>query len=577
MVRMLSQRRFLRGPWRAFIFSLAISTALTLASPSAAEQFVSEDEAATAREECLQQIKVECLLVLALSLPPEEPSYYDGFSDYSGGNLNILRRLGYTEKANALAKTLPVSPESLMAEDKFEAAADLFVKNQQNVIYEHWSADREAILMIAKEHIRRGDVETAIKSVFPGDDAYGTPEAYLTRLVGFALNQYDLDVAEQIAYAIPSRDRPGLYGGRGGPRDGELNKLVKYLVDRGQLDRATKISGDIISLPFFCEAKTSLALAHYAAGETSLALDILQATYNSLHSAEGRTRHIALCALGIAGLQLELGAQGMARRSIELVEEKLRIEIDESGSPRPIPEVYVVDFSRVAILQELLGNQQQAEVALEVARDFFKKIERRHPNFQVEFWLTYGVELVVNNVPENFDISPILDLISIEENTRVFFSDAPVVFGEELAKYGDFKTANQIAEHISANPENLFSAYIIKDKILEQLALRGDVAAAQEIAESLGPPHEKYAYEKGQRWVARAAFFSGDTALARQILMRQMLAGPAEPRQLMDIQKMLGFEEDLRQSQQLHFERSLNLPEDKIRSELLYLASEIEE
>lgn len=574
---MISQRRFLRGPWRAFVFTLVISTALTFATPSTAEQFVSEEEAATAREECLQQIKGECLLVLALSLPSKEPSYYDGFSDYSGGNLNILRRLGYTEKADALAKTLPVSPESLMAEDKFEAAADLFIKNQQNVIYEHWSADREAIVMVAKEHIRRGDVETAIKSVFPGDDAYGTPEAYLARLMDFALGQNDTNVAEQIAYAIPSRDRPGLYGGHGGLSDYVLNKLVRHSIDRGQFDRAERISQDINGFPYFCEAQISLALAQYAAGNVPKAFDMLQEAFDKLHSVDRPKRNIGLCALDIAGLQWEFGDKEAAQTSIEFAEDTLNNAFQEGESASLVADVHVVDFSKVAVIRKLLGNQQEAEAALEVAHGFFQNIERKHQNVQAELWLTYAAIYIVSAVPDDFDISSILDLIILEKSIRFSSRDALKRFGEELAKYGDFRTANQIAEHISANPENLFSAYKIKDKILEQLALRGDVAAAQEIAESLAPPHEKYAYETGQRWVARAAFFAGDTALARQILMRQMVAGPVEPRQLMNIQKMLGFEEDLRQSQQLHFERSLSLPEDKIRSELLYLASEIEE
>lgn len=551
------------------LVSFGYSNSLSGQVPSSGEDF------SNARVECLQEVQVECLLVLALSLPPTETSPFAAFDDGSGGRLNILRRLGYLDEANALEESLPATPASLLAEDKFEAAAELLIENQKDIIYEHWSAEDEAIIMIAQEHLRRGDIETAIEVALAGGNGWGNPDAYLMRLLDQLIRQADFDSAEQVAFAMTNAAMFDFGTGLGGPRDKALAKLSKALVDHGQLDAARRLVEAIRGFPYLCEASISLAFAHFGAGEIVASRNALQIPIGVLETIDDQSYLAGRCALDLSNRQLEFGARDAAQISVLLAEDMFEVA-PPRGVPQLVPDAHVVHFARLATIQKRLSNHDSAEIALSRARSFMEKIDRPHPNIQAEFWLTYAIIVVASDATDSSEFGPIMDLVSVE-SPRMFSSDGPIVnFAKALAVHGDFRVAGLIAEHIARRQRGVFPAYLIQDTVLEQLALRGEIDDARQLANSLGLPYERYQFEQAQRWVARAAIAAGETDLARKILMHQMEAGPREPNILMADQKMFGFSDDLLRSYQIHFERSLELPADRMRSQLLYLASEIE-
>lgn len=103
--------------------SLGFSNSLTSQA-----QF-SDEDLSNARLECLQEIQVECLLVLSLSFNGTETSPFATFDDGTGGRLRSLMRLADLDSG------LPETLASLLAEDNFWAAAYLLIESKRNTRY----------------------------------------------------------------------------------------------------------------------------------------------------------------------------------------------------------------------------------------------------------------------------------------------------------------------------------------------------------------------------------------------------------------------------------------------------------
>lgn len=430
-------------------------------------------------------------------------------------------------------------------------------------------------MMIAQEHLRRGDIETAIDVALAGWDGWGNHDGYLMGLLDELIRQADFDGAEHVALAMTNVPVFDFGLGLGGPRDEALAKLSKALVDGGQFDAARRLVEVIKGFPYLCDAAISLAFGHRGTGDITAARDALQIPTGVLETIDDQSFYAGKCALDISERQLEFGARDAAQVSALIAENMFSMSPPRRG-PRPGPSLHVVNFARLATIQKLLGDQGNAEMALFTARSFFEKIDRPIKSIPAELWLTYATMVVANDTTDSVGFGPLMDTVFLE-SLPVPASNGPIVnFGKELAEHGDLRGAGMIAEHMAQRQGGVLPAYLIQDAVLEQLAIRGEVDEVRELANSLRSPYRRYQFEQAQRWVARAAFAAGETNLARQILMDQMEAGPREPRILMADQKMLGFSDDLRRSYQIYFERSLELPAARMRSVLLYLASEIE-
>lgn len=537
-----------------------------------AKTLIWEADVNAARAECLAKINVDCLLTLAFSAAPPSstPKTYD--EKFSQNTILLLRRLGYMDEVNALVKVLRTSPASLLAQDKFEAAFELKMELSKNTRYEFGASARsDAVRMIVQEHFLRGDTKSAIEVISNENGTYN-PDAYLARLLGDSIRKNAYDDIAKIAFSMRNKASNSPSSEGRGARDRALEKLVRSLIDRGQSQLAKEFAEIIIGLPYRCDAAAALSHYHFAIGDSKKAQDVLLRETEKLVVQGPGWLRTGQCALKLANIQIDLGAQNVAQDTVNFAAKMINTNLMRNDR-RMVQDIRVVFLSQLATLQHRLGNETNAKNTLEIASALFDRIEKLHPDFQTDLWLAYATA-VVRNPPNKVRSTNILsDMISIGHVYALNSSRTAIKFAKVLVKFGDLETAELLATRLEQTEKGLFNAYKVRTLILEQLALRGKVSAAQKQADSTS--FKKFHYSFGQGWVARAAFATGDIERARQILRQEISMGQSPPRSVIGAQKMLGFDDDLPQSYQIYFERLAQSPPDELWRELLFLAEEI--